>query len=350
MRFTFRIGSVYLRPRASVVVEEPPDFMQLVNEDTKCGSCTLSGERTYKFKVCFLGGGSLESAWSLYNVLEEELQLACDGEEILLRRRVFDETELVYRITKASIRIVDPSLQYDCERTLCAEVSLTLVAAVVNQRVPSPVSMRISFPRPVVNVATAITPTPIAAAISFPAPAISSTIDVEPLVLDTAFPGHIIAIGGIDSVTTAGVSSFCYNYAKQKLWSGQIDLDTDDIRMLLVMTSNTADTEDDVQFIDKFTLLDEFNGAGYARQALANEAVNADAGNSRAEFDADDVAFGALSNGTRSLQGAVIFKFVTNDTDSIPICYLANAAIGNFNPGGSTITFKWSAEGIMWHV
>lgn len=348
-RFTFRIGSMYLAPRKSIVIEEPSDFMQLVNDDQVCGGCTLSGERTYKFKVCFLGGGSLDSAWALYSVLEEELDLACDSSlEILLRRRVQDESELVYRITKASIRIVDPVAQYICERVLCAEVSLTLVAAVVNQRSPSPVRLGISFPRPTISVATSITPTPIASTISFPAPSVQIQINPTPLVLDTAFPTFNRNLGGAG--VTSGTTSFCYNYAKQKLWSGQIDLDTDDLRILLAMTSTTADTEDDAQFISGatgFTLLDEFGGAGYARVALANEAVNADVGNARAEFDADDVAFGALSNGTRSIQGAVIFKFVVDDTQSIPICYLS---FTSFNPGGSTLTLEWNAEGIMWQT
>lgn len=340
---------MYLAPRKSIYIEEPPDFMQLINEDTRCGSCTLSGERTYKFKVCFSGGGSLESAWALYLVLEEELSLACDSTiEILLRRRVHDESELVYRITKASIRIVDPIAQYICERVLCAEVNLTLVAAVVNQRTPAPISLGISFPKPVVTIATSITPTPVASSISFPAPSVQTSIPLSPLVLDTAFPTFNRNLGGAG--VTSGTTSFCYNYAKQKLWSGQIDLDTDDIRILLAMTSTTADTEDDAQTISGatgFTLLDEFNGAGYARIALANEAVNSDVGNARAEFDADDVAFGALSNGTRSIQGAVIFKFIVDDTQSIPICYLS---FTSFNPGGSTLTLEWNAEGVMWQT
>lgn len=350
-RFTVRIGSMYLAPRKSIAVFIPTEFMKLTDEDRRCGSCTLTGEKTFAFKLCFLGSGSLESAWSLFRALEEELDLACDGlNEVLFRWRVRDETELVYRITRARMDITDVQTQFTCDAALCVELKLTLKDATLNGRSPNPINMRISFPSPVVTVATNITPTPVANTIAFPAPAIQTQIDVDPLVLDTSFPGHIIEIGGIDSASSGGTSSFVYNYAKQKLWSGQIDLDTDDLRMLLVMTSNTADTEDDVQFISGFTLLDEFNGAGYARQALANEAVNADVANARAEFDADDVAFGALSNGTRSLQGVVIFKFVTNDTDSIPICYLANQTIGNFNPGGATITFKWNAEGIMWQT
>lgn len=348
-RFTVRIGSMYLAPRKSIAVSIPTEFLKLTDEDRQCGTCTLTSEKTFVFKLCFLGSGSLESAWVLYRALEEELNLACDSlNEILFRWRVRDETELVYRVVKARMDIVDAQTQFICDAVLCVEVKLTLVAAVVNQRVPSPIGMRISFPRPVVTVATSITPTPIASTISFPATSIQLSIPVTPLVLDTAFPGHQVVIAG--SPNPAGTGSFVYIPAKQKLWSGQIDLDTDDIRCMLLMTSTTADTETSKEFINQFTTLDEFNGAGYVRQVLTNEAVNADAGNSRAEFDADDPAFGALSNGTRAFQGAMLFKFVTNDTDSIPLCWLPNSPGANVNPGGSTISLQWSVEGIMWHV
>lgn len=144
------------------------------------------------------------------------------------------------------------------------------------------------------------------------------------------------------------MASFCYIPAKVELWDGTIDLNTHDIRILLVMTNTTADTENDKQFIAGFTTLDEMDGATYARIALTGEAVNQDTPNSRAEFDANDVNWPTLGNGTRQVQGAVIFRFVTNDADSYNIFFIDLAP--NVNPGGGSFTISWNAEGIAQHT
>lgn len=143
------------------------------------------------------------------------------------------------------------------------------------------------------------------------------------------------------------MASFAYIPAKKGLWDGSIDLDTHDIRGLLVMTNTTSDTETNTTFISGFSVLDEEDGANYSRQAFVGEAVNADVANNRAEFDANDVAFGTagspLGIGTRSIQGMVIFRFVTNDADSRVIFYIDLTP--SFNPRG-VVTIAWDAEGI----
>lgn len=137
-----------------------------------------------------------------------------------------------------------------------------------------------------------------------------------------------------------------FNEALRGIFAGEIDLNAHDIRVALVMTNTTADTENDsITNMDDFTTLDECDGANYVRKALATEAVNRDDGNDRAEFDADDVTWSALGNGTRALQGFLILKHVTNDADSIPIAYVDFSA--NQNPGGSDFSIAWNAEGIM---
>ena len=142
------------------------------------------------------------------------------------------------------------------------------------------------------------------------------------------------------------MASQVYNYAKQQLLNGGIDLDTDDIRMVLLSTNTTADTENDtINTVNDFTTLDEFDGAGYSRHTFTTEAVNLDDANDRAEFDAEDAALGAVSAGTRSVQGCLIIKFVTNDTDNIPIAWLEFAA--NKTPDGSSFTVQWDAEGLI---
>lgn len=118
-----------------------------------------------------------------------------------------------------------------------------------------------------------------------------------------------------------------------------------DLRARLLMSSTTADTQNNIATLSAYTLIDSFDGSGAASVALTGEAVNVDSGNNRIEVDADDVPFGVLGNGTRQVQGVEIFRFVTNDADSVPLVFLQFAS--NFNPGGGTVTVNWNAEGIL---
>lgn len=134
------------------------------------------------------------------------------------------------------------------------------------------------------------------------------------------------------------------NIAKSRMMSGDMDLNGDDMRLILVMTNTTADTDVDADNTSGYTL-DEMDGANYARVALANEAVNTDDTNDRAEFDADDVTISSLGNGTRQMQGALIHEHITNDAGSFPLCFVEFSS--TINPGGSTFTIQWNAEGIV---
>jgi hypothetical protein len=142
------------------------------------------------------------------------------------------------------------------------------------------------------------------------------------------------------------MANFIYNEAKRAFAEGEIDLGADDIRVLLVMSNTTADTEDDKNTIDGFTTLDEYDGANYARKALANEVVNEDAANDRAEFDADDVTWSALGAGTRQCQAAIVYKHVNDDSDSVPIAFIDTGGFP-FDGNGGDVTFQWNAEGIV---
>lgn len=142
------------------------------------------------------------------------------------------------------------------------------------------------------------------------------------------------------------MASKVFNEAKRAIAAGEIDLNADDIRVLLAMSDNTIDDENAaIAFLDDFTDLDESDGSAYVRKALASEAVNKDDANSRAEFDATDVTWTALGNGTRQLEGALVYKHVTDDTDSIPIAWIKFAS--TVNPGGNDFVISWNAEGIV---
>ena len=143
------------------------------------------------------------------------------------------------------------------------------------------------------------------------------------------------------------MANFIYNEAKRRFLRGLIDMQGD-IRVLLVMTNTTADTEDDVNTIGGFTTLDEFDGSGYSSggQELDNEVVTEDAANNRAEASADNETFSTEGAGSRNAQAAIIYLFDTDLSSSIPIAYI-DAGGFPFAANGGDITFQWNAEGIL---
>ncbi len=148
------------------------------------------------------------------------------------------------------------------------------------------------------------------------------------------------------------MASFVYDNAKEQFMLGTLDLDEtgDDMRIIMVMSNSTADTEKDKTTIvgggGPFTTLDECDGANYARKALASQTVTEDGANNRAEFDATNITWTALGVGTRQNIGLVLFKFVTTDADSIPIAYIDTGGFP-FDASGGDVTINWNAEGIL---
>jgi len=141
--------------------------------------------------------------------------------------------------------------------------------------------------------------------------------------------------------------SFVYTPAKRRLFEAGFDLREagSDIRLILVMTNTTADTFQDTEFVSGVTL-DEYDGTGYARKALASQAVNQDDPNNRAEFDADDVLWSILGAGSRPCQGMVLYKHVTNDGDSPLIAFIDTGGFP-FSGSGIDIQVTWNTEGIV---
>jgi hypothetical protein len=142
-------------------------------------------------------------------------------------------------------------------------------------------------------------------------------------------------------------ASHGFQYAYGQYLTKQVQLVTDDIRIVPCMTNTTVDTERDAKdAVSDFTTLDEFDGSGYSTggQALDNQAVNIDDANDRAEFDADDEA-ATLGAGTRSIQGNLLISFITNLNSSLPLHWIEYAS--NKTPDGSLFTVVFNAEGIL---
>lgn len=144
------------------------------------------------------------------------------------------------------------------------------------------------------------------------------------------------------------MANLMYNSAKGGFADGTLDWDTHDIRVALLMTNTTADTENDAMVnLDDFTTLDECDATGYVRQALANEAVNVDDGNDRAELDADNASFAGLSgDATRDIQGALVYKHVDGtDANDIVIAFVDFTS--DIPKEATQIDIPWNAEGII---
>lgn len=144
------------------------------------------------------------------------------------------------------------------------------------------------------------------------------------------------------------MTSFAYTPFKAALLRGEIDLHTTgaDLRMLLVMSNTTADTDQDLENIGDIGTLDEYDGANYARKTLTGEAVTQDDANNRGEADFDDVTWTALGAGTRSCVGAVVYKHVTNDADAVLIAYIDTGGFP-FAGNGGDVVFQVNAEGFL---
>lgn len=143
-------------------------------------------------------------------------------------------------------------------------------------------------------------------------------------------------------------ASHGFQYAYGQYWQGAINMVSDDIRIVPLMTNTTVDTERDAKDqVSDFTTLDEFDGANYSSggNALGNQAVNIDDANDRAEFDADDVTRTALGAGTRAILGELIIKFVTNLNSSVPLHWTEYASTKT--PDGSNFVVQMNAEGIL---
>lgn len=147
------------------------------------------------------------------------------------------------------------------------------------------------------------------------------------------------------------MANFIYNEAKRGLANKEIDLDTDTIKVALLMTNTTADTDRDADTLSAFVTLDECNGASYARQTLNGKALAEVAGASGyVKLTASDSVFATLGAGTRSVQGILVYKHVTNDADSVPIAFIDTVGSGPvlpFNGNGGNITIDWSGDGVI---
>jgi len=132
-----------------------------------------------------------------------------------------------------------------------------------------------------------------------------------------------------------------YNRGKQLLAVAGLNLDTADLRLMLVNATYTFDNNHN--FIDNSGAGDpidhEISVGGYARQALTTTTVTEDDANDFAYLDADDVVFTALTAG-QTIGGAILFDQAGGaDTARAVIAFydLVDTATN-----GGNVTIQWA--------
>lgn len=112
------------------------------------------------------------------------------------------------------------------------------------------------------------------------------------------------------------------------------DFTTDTIRAMLLDNTYTPDKDHD--FVADVVAA-ELAGAGYARETLTTKARTVSDANDRIEYTADDPDFGAVAVG-ETAQYMVVYKFVTNDADSI---LLSCFDLGGVPTNGASFVVQW---------
>lgn len=138
-----------------------------------------------------------------------------------------------------------------------------------------------------------------------------------------------------------------FNNGKHLLGLGDLEFDTADWRLILTMTGYVFATDKDDNFLTGTTIVaNEYDGANYARQALANETYVKDAANNRSELNCDPIVFSNLGIGSFQCIAAILYIHVTNDADSSPFLDINDGGFP-FDGTGSDNTVNPDAEGIV---
>jgi len=146
------------------------------------------------------------------------------------------------------------------------------------------------------------------------------------------------------------MANFVYTPRKTDFLNGDLDLAAADVRVMLVMTNTTADTDEDAHDLADISTLDEYDGANYGRQQIGSEAVNQDDANDRAEFDGGDIQFASLGVGTRQAQALLVYVHVDGTAaNDLPLAYIdeTSPSVFPFAGNGGDIDVTWSNEGIL---
>lgn len=125
-----------------------------------------------------------------------------------------------------------------------------------------------------------------------------------------------------------------YPKAKEAFLSGDIDLTSDDIRVILVDGA-------DYTYSDSHDFLDDVpSGARVATSgALTGKSVTNGA------FDADDVTLTSVTGDAS--EAVIIYQHTGTDSTARLIAYRDNSGAFTVTPNGGNITLQWNAAGLF---
>lgn len=143
------------------------------------------------------------------------------------------------------------------------------------------------------------------------------------------------------------MANFIFNEAKRLMLVGGLNLSSDSLKLLPVMSNSTADANDDANTIGDIVTLDPLDGGFVAGGvALTSQTVAEDAAGNRAYFDAADVTMTAVAAGTRQVKGLILYKTGASLNAGIPIAWIDTPGFP-FWTNGSNVVVTWSANGIV---
>ena len=137
------------------------------------------------------------------------------------------------------------------------------------------------------------------------------------------------------------MASVMYNFGKGEILKGNIDLESDTIKVAFMDTTYTADVDADHYYSDVSAEV----ASGSTDQTLASKAVTVDDTNNRAEFDAADISVAdeTITGGTDKM---VIYKD-TGVAATSPLIACIDIAEGTLRPLDGTLAITWNTEGIF---
>lgn len=203
---------------------------------------------------------------------------------------------------------------------------------------PSPVTLPLAIPAPT-RLAGAITktPSPVAIPLVLATPTVTQAAGPRtpsPVAVPFVVPAPTILRAPADT-------AFVFTPAKEQLGRGELDIRTQDWRVLLVAGNTTAHANPDARYVSDITTLDEYDGANYLRKSLIDSAVVRQDSADRAWLDAADVSWGALGPGTRPIANAVLYRHVGADSANPLIACLGRGG-GPLQGDGRTLTLHWA--------
>jgi hypothetical protein len=138
-----------------------------------------------------------------------------------------------------------------------------------------------------------------------------------------------------------------YNNFKKLLFDGSIDLGNDTIEVALIddSISYTPDIDNESFVADVLDGVNaaECSGTGYSRKTLS-VTTSMDTTDDEAVADATDLTYTGADFGT--IQGILLFKTVTSDSDSPLIAHITSADLPLTTNGGD-VDLNWATEGVL---